>query len=178
MLAALLRSRVYDPAKRDYLVASAAATLMVPESAHSFFSESQALPANPKFRSNSISFQRSSSESLLFQAFILVLGTPSEMRQNQTESEYSFIRSPLRKSLAPALTGLPSLPWQLAQFTSGFVSPMNSFRPSSALAASAHQPAGICLSAYSAGAGGGGTIGPSPLSQAATSSPRPITQSS
>jgi hypothetical protein len=43
--------------------------------------------AKPKFRSNNRSFQRSSSESLLFQAFIFVLGTPSEMRQNQTESE-------------------------------------------------------------------------------------------
>src|SRR5262249_46655580 len=124
----------------------------------------------------SMSFQRSSSDSLLFHAFILVLGTPSEIRQNHTESEYSFMRSPLRKSRAPALTGLPSFPWQLAQLTSGLVSPMNSLRPSSILAASPHQSAGMCLSAYSAGAGGGGTIGPSPPSppHAAMTNPNPI----
>src|SRR5262249_151664 len=144
-----------------YFEPAADATAMLPASAHCFFSTSQALPDRPKFRSNSISFHRSSSESLVFHAFILVLVTPSEIRQNPTESEYSFIRSPLRKSLAPALTGFPSLPWQLAQLTSGFVSPMKSFLPSSILAASVHQPAGMCLSAYSAGAGGGGTMGPS-----------------
>src|SRR5687767_4099556 len=93
-----------------YLAVLAWATAMLPASAHSFFPSSHFLPANPKLRSNNTSFQRSSSESLLFQAFIFVLGTPSEMRQNQTESEYSFMRSPLRKSRAPALTGLPSLP--------------------------------------------------------------------
>src|SRR4030095_4777119 len=154
---------------------------MLPASAHSFLPSSHFLPDRPKLRSKSTSFQRSSSDSLLFQAFILVLGTPSEIRQNHTEAEYSFMRSPLRKSRAPALTGFPSLPWQLAQLTSGLVSPMNSLRPSSAFAASPHQSDGMCLSAYSAGAGGGGTIGPSPPPsppQAATTSPTPINQPS
>ena len=60
---------------------------MLAASTQDFFSLSQALPANPKFRSNKTSFQRSSSDSLLFQAFIFVLGTPSEILQNHTESE-------------------------------------------------------------------------------------------
>jgi len=38
------------------------------------------------------------------------------------------------------------------------------WRPSSMIFSSAHHPAGICLSAYSAGGGGGATIGPSPPS--------------
>src|SRR5438094_8126734 len=105
-----------------------------------------------------MAFQRSSSFNLLFQAFILVFGTPSEILQSQTLSEYNFIRSPFRKSRAPAFTGLPSLPWQEEQFTSIFLTPSKISLPSAMIFGSVHQPAGICLSANSGGAGGGGAV--------------------
>src|SRR5712691_9655361 len=118
-----------------------------------------------------MAFHRSSSGSLLFQAFILVFGTPSEIRQNQTLSEYCFIRSVLRKSRAPALTGLPSLPWQDEQLTSMFLTPSKISLPSAMTFSSAHHPAGMCLSAYSGGAGGGGWMGPSSASHPVKSTP-------
>ena len=82
------------------------------------------MPFKPNVASKAITFHRSSSESLDFQAFIFVPLTPSDTRQNHWESENSFMKSPLRKSRAPALTGFPSLPWQLAQFTSIFSAPV------------------------------------------------------
>src|ERR1043165_5820191 len=69
------------------LGAAAVAGDALPTATHSFFPLSHSLPFKPKFRSNSTSFQRSSSDSLLFHAFILVFGTPSDIRQNHTESE-------------------------------------------------------------------------------------------
>src|SRR3989441_9266062 len=83
----------------------------------------------------------------------------------------TLFRSVLRKSRAPALTGFPSLPWQDEQLTSMFLTPSKTSLPSAMIFSSAHHPAGMCLSAYSGGAGGGGWMGPSSASHPVKSTP-------
>src|SRR6267143_248799 len=77
----------YLPAGAGAAGAAAEAAETLAASTHDFLSASHPFPARPKFRSNNITFQISSSDSLLFHAFIFVLGTPSEIRQIHTESE-------------------------------------------------------------------------------------------
>src|SRR6266545_1931123 len=75
------------PFLAPFLASFAEAAATDPTGTHDFLLASHSWPFSPKLRSKATSFQRSSSESLVFQAFILVLGTPSAIRQNQTESE-------------------------------------------------------------------------------------------
>lgn len=83
----LERYRIGSWIKTAYLPAGAGVSETLAVSTHNFFSASHLVPANPKLRVNNTSFQTSSSDSLLFHAFIFVLGTPSAIRQAHTESE-------------------------------------------------------------------------------------------
>src|SRR6266545_7876036 len=53
-----------------------------------------------------------------------------------------------------------------------FLTPSKISLPSAMIFSSAHHPAGMCLSAYSGGAGGGGSIGPSSSAHPAMMSPK------
>src|SRR5712692_7833890 len=52
-----------------------------------------------------------------------------------------------------------------------FLTPSKISLPSAMIFSSAHHPAGMCLSAYSGGAGGGGWMGPSSASHPVKSTP-------
>src|SRR3989442_2907253 len=52
-----------------------------------------------------------------------------------------------------------------------FLTPSKPSLPSAMIFSSAHHPAGMCLSAYSGGAGGGGWMGPSSASHPVKSTP-------